>query len=69
MTNLSQAWRLGYHLPNWSVITQDWWVLYMAQGYQTDCVRATPKVPHDILKLLPNLIQEELIKFLEKQAI
>ena len=71
--DLPQAGRLVHYLTNWSAITQDQWVLNTVRGYQIDFVAkphqgSLPTPPHYTLEQV-TLIQEELAKLLQKQAI
>ena len=71
--DLPQAGRLVHYLTNWSAITQDQWVLNMVRGYQIDFVAkphqgSLPTPPHYTSEQV-TLIQEELAKLLQKQAI
>ena len=71
--DLPQAGRLVHYLTNWSAITQDQWVLNTVRGYQIDFVAkphqgSLPTPPHHTSEQV-TLIQEELAKLLQKQAI
>ena len=71
--DLPQAGRLAYYLTNWSAITQDQWVLNAVRGYQIDFVampqqESQPTPPHYTSEQV-TLIQEEVAKLLQKQAI
>ena len=70
LTDLPQAGRLCHHLSNWSLITQDRWVLNTVQGYQIDFVsephqQSPPNPPHYFSEQT-SLIHEELAKLLKK---
>ena len=72
LTDLPQAGKLCHHLSNWSIITQDRWVLNTVQGYLIDFVsephqQSPPNPPHCSSEQT-SLIQE-LTKLLKKQAI
>ena len=73
MTDLPQVGRLCHHLSNWSIITQDWWVLNTVQGYLIDLVsephQQSPPNPPYYSSEQTSLIHEELTKMLKKQAI
>ena len=73
LTDLLQAGRLCHHLSNWSIITQDWWVLNTVRGYLMDFVsephQQSPLNPPHCSSEQTCLIQEELTKLLKKQAI
>ena len=73
LTDLLQAGSLCHHLCNWSVITQDQWILNTVQGYQIDYMleahqQSPPNPPHYSSEQT-SLIHEELTKLLKKQAI
>ena len=73
LSGLPQAERLCYHLTNWSIVTQDLWVLNTVRGYLTDFVsephqQSAPNPPHYSSEQT-SLINEELMKLLQKQAI
>ena len=71
--DLPQAGRLAHYLANWSAITQDQWVLSTVRGYRIDFVamprqESRPTPPHYTSEQV-TLIQEEIFKLLQKQAI
>ena len=73
MTDLPLAGRLVHFFQNWSVITQDRWVLNTVRRYLIDFVsephqQALPTPPHHS-SAQSQLIQEELSNLSQKQAI
>ena len=73
LSGLPHVGRLCYHLTNWSIVTQDHWVLNTVWGYLIDFVsephqQSAPNPPHYSSEQT-SLINEELTKLLQKQAI